>query len=382
METLAKLAATSQNMFLEPDAEHECQPQIGGVLAETRIPIAEVVKSGGGRMKVLKTMLTTACERDCHYCPFRAGRHTRRATFKPDELAGIFTQVHRAGAVEGLFLSSGIIKGGVTTQDKLLDTAEILRKKRGFRGYLHLKVMPGLEKDQLLRAMQLASRVSINLEAPNAGRLAALAPKKRFDAELLAPLVWAHQIRRTLDPRQTWNGRWASTVTQFVVGAVGETDLELVSVSERLYKQLGLARAYYSAFHPIADTPFEDLPAEDEARKVRLYQTSFLLRDYGFSMEELPFEPDGSLPRHTDPKTAWARQHLAAAPIELNRASREELLRVPGIGLKGADRILHARRQRRLHDLSQLSKLGIRAARAADFVLLDGRRPARQPALF
>lgn len=381
MEALLKLTENSREMVIEPDSIRECRPRINGQDAAHGLPITEVAKSSGGRMKILKTMLTTACERDCHYCPFRAGRHTKRATFKPDELAGIYDRVHKSGAVEGLFLSSGIIKGGVATQDRLLDTAEILRKKYNYRGYMHLKVMPGIEKDQLVRAMELGSRVSINLEAPNPERLQKLAPKKQFFEELLAPLVWAHEIRQTLNPRKSWNGRWASTVTQFVVGAVGETDLELVSISEKLYQQFGLTRAYYSTFNPVPDTPFEDLPAEDEKRKVALYQTSFLLRDYGFSMEELPFNPDGNLPRGLDPKLAWARHNLANTPVEINRASREELLRIPGIGLKGAERILSARRQRRLHTLTQLKQLGIRPNRAAAFVLLDGRRPAYQPAL-
>lgn len=382
VEPLDKLIFTSQDMHIEPDSVVDCRPQINGRMAERRIPISEVIKGSGQKMKILKTMLTTACERNCHYCPFRAGRHTKRATFQPDELAGIFSQVHRAGAVEGLFLSSGIIKGGASTQDRLLDAADILRKKHHYRGYLHLKIMPGLEKDQLRRAMQLASRVSINLEAPNAARLKILAPKKNFESELLAPLIWAHQIRTQESPRNTWNGRWASSVTQFVVGAAGESDLELVSISEKLYQQFGLQRAYYSIFHPIPDTPFEDLPAEDEKRKVSLYQTSFLLRDYGFSMEELPFDQQGNLPRGLDPKLAWARLNLTHTPIEINRASRAELLRIPGVGLKAAQRILQARKQRRLHDLSQLGKLGFPAHRAAEFILLDGKRPARQLSLF
>ncbi len=382
MDTLTKLIFTSQDMHIEPDSVIDCRPTINGHTAERRIPISEVVKGSGKKMKILKTMLTTACERNCHYCPFRAGRHTRRATFQPEELARIYSRVHAAGAVEGLFLSSGIIKGGLATQDRLLDTAEILRRKLGYRGYLHLKLMPGLERDQLRRAMQLASRVSINLEAPNPTRLKSLAPKKNFDHELLAPLLWAHQIRTRENPQGTWNGRWASTVTQFVVGAVGESDLELVSISEKLYRQAGLQRAYYSTFHPIHDTPFENLPAEDEKRKIGLYQTSFLLRDYGFTLEELPFDADGNLPRGLDPKLAWARLNLSSAPIEVNRASREELLRIPGFGVKGVERLLRARKTRSLTDLSQLKKLGIPAKRAASFITLNGRLPTYQPGLF
>ncbi len=376
MDKLARLSTLSKDMVLEAESEQDCQPVVQG-RSLPPIPITQVALPGGRKMDVLKTMLTTACERNCHYCPFRAGRKMRRETFKPDEMAKTFISVYQAGAVEGLFLSSGIIKGGVTTQDKLIDTAEILRNKLGYRGYMHLKIMPGSEKDQLRRAMQLADRVSINLEAANPGRLPALAPMKKFAEELLAPLKWAEEIRQNEAPR-TWNGRWASTITQFVVGASGESDLELLSTSEYLYKQLKLKRTYFSAFVPIEDTPLENHPAENPWRKHRLYQASFLLRDYGFSMEELPFAQTGQLPLNKDPKTAWAEQTLLHQPIELNKATRQQLMMVPGIGPKGAAGILNARRTRKLKSLDDLQKLGIVAKRAAPYVLLDGALPAYQ----
>ena len=382
MDKFAKLTTLSKDMVLEAESEKDCQPVVRGK-ALPPIPITQVALPGGGKMNVLKTMLTTACERNCHYCPFRAGRKMRRETFKPEDLARTFISVYEAGAVEGLFLSSGIIKGGVTTQDKLIDTADILRSKLHYRGYLHLKIMPGAEKDQLRRAMQLADRVSVNLEAANPGRLPALAPMKKFAEELLAPLKWAEEIRQNEAPQstfgeRTWNGRWASTITQFVVGASDESDLELLATSEYLYKQLKLKRTYFSAFVPIADTPLENHPAENPWRQHRLYQASFLLRDYGFSMEELPFAQSGDLPLNKDPKTAWAEQTLMHKPIELNRASREQLMMVPGIGPKGADGILNARRTRKIRSLEDLHKLGIVAKRAAPYVLLDGKLPAYQ----
>lgn len=225
--------------------------------------------------------------------------------------------------------------------------------------------------------MQLADRVSINLEAANPGRLPALAPMKKFTEELLAPLKWAEEIRRSEPPR-TWNGRWASTITQFVVGASGESDLELLSTSEYLYKQLKLKRAYFSAFVPIQGTPLENHPAENPWREHRLYQASYLLRDYGFSMEELPFAQTGQLPLNQDPKTAWAEQTLLHKPIELNKASRAQLMMVPGIGPKSAAGILNARRSQKIKTLDDLLKLGIAARRAAPYVLLDGKLPAYQ----
>jgi predicted DNA-binding helix-hairpin-helix protein len=241
--------------------------------------------------------------------------------------------------------------------------------------------MPGAEYDQLYRAMQIADRVSINLEAPTSDRLNALAPKKDFNAELLERLRWAGQIRQQVQRNSPQ--KVASLVTQFVVGAVGDTDLELLSVSERLYRQVGLARAYYSAFHPVADTPFENLSAVVPLREHRLYQSSFLLRDYGWDVEELPFEDTGNLRLDVDPKRAWADLHLLHAPVDLMVADRNALLRVPKIGPKGADAILKARKQGRLTELSHLRALGINAVEeAAPYILLDGRRPPQQMKLF
>ena len=332
-----------------------------------------------GPKPVLKSMMTTACERNCHYCVFRAGRaKTKRVTFSPDEMAGAFDTLQRANKVDGLFLSSGIIKGSVTTQDKILDTADIIRRKQRYRGYIHLKIMPGIEYDQLYRAMQLADRVSVNLEAPNSELLQRLAPKKVFVEELLQMLQWAQQIRRD-HPHE----RLASSVTQFVVGAVGDTDLELLSMSDKLYAQAGLARVYYSAFGPVPGTPFENLPATEAIREFRLYQSSFLLRDYQWDVEELPFLQSGNLRTDVDPKQAWADEHLVHAPIELMRAEREQLLRIPGVGPKGADNILRARRLGSLRELAHLKGSGIRdAGKLSKYVLLDGRRPMRQGRLF
>jgi predicted DNA-binding helix-hairpin-helix protein len=336
----------------------------------------------GKQVKLLKTLLSSACERDCYYCPFRAGRDFRRATFKPDEFATMFMKLNQADIAEGIFLSSGIAAGGANTQNRILDTAEILRKKFGFRGYMHLKIMPGAEKGQVERAMQLADRVSINLEAPNTERLAKLAPHKIFIEELFRPLKWVEEIRRSQPAYKFWGGKYPSAVTQFVAGGADESDLELLTTTDWLMKNVRLKRAYFSAFHPISDTPLENKPAVDPLREHRLYQASFLLRDYGFDLEDMPFLQNGNLPLPTDPKLAWAQQNLSEQPVEINRAEKKDLLRVPGIGLKGAEAVLSARRLGRLRDLTALRKLGIVVARAAPFLLLDGRRPALQMAMF
>ncbi len=336
----------------------------------------------GQKVMLLKTLLSSVCERDCFYCPFRAGRDFRRATFKPDEFANLFAKLSAANMAEGVFLSSGVAGGGIRSMDKLIATAEILRGKYQYRGYVHLKIMPGSEKEQVFRAMQLADRVSVNLEAPNTGRLARLAPRKVFFEELLEPLKWAEEFRRTVPAYRFWKGRAPSTVTQFVAGGADESDLELLATTEWLNKNVKLKRAYFSAFHPIPDTPLENKSPTDPMREHRLYQASFLLRDYGFDLEDLPFAEGDNLPLCTDPKLAWAQMNLLEQPIEINKAEKRELLRVPGIGLKGAEAILKARRINRLRDLSMLKKLGILSERAAPYILLDGRRAIRQTAMF
>jgi predicted DNA-binding helix-hairpin-helix protein len=167
-----------------------------------------------------------------------------------------------------------------------------------------------------------------------------------------------------------------------VAGGADESDLELLTTTQWLHKNVRLKRAYYSAFHPIPDTPLENKAAVDPLREHRLYQASFLLRDYGFDLEDLPFTHDENLPLQTDPKLAWAQMNLTETPVEINHAEKRDLLRIPGIGLKSAEAILFARRQNKLYDLSSLKKLGVIAERAAPYVLLNGKRPASQPALF
>ncbi|HLG75973.1 MAG TPA: radical SAM protein [Ktedonobacteraceae bacterium] len=379
-DTMTKLIQVGDATDFEPAgdtprAEQRRVPYQSQSLAEC---ITNVV-TPKGQKPILKTLLTTACERNCYYCPFRAGRgKTKRVTFGPDEMAQGFDTLQRAGQVDGLFLSSGIIKGGVKTQDRIIDTVQIIRQRYHYEGYVHLKIMPGAEYDQVYRAMQLADRVSVNLEAPTQERLSELAPKKDFTYELLAMLQLAERIRR-----EHPDERLANTVTQFVVGAVQDTDQELLALSQKLYRDLRLTRAYYSGFSPVVQTPFENLPQTNPLREHRLYQASFLLRDYGFDVQDLPFMENGNLLTETDPKRAWADAHLRQAPVEIMKASRQQLLRIPGIGPIAADAILKARRQGHLTDLAHLRQLNIHAPeQAAPYILLDGHRPTTQLRLF
>lgn len=341
-------------------------------------PVHFAVMPNGKRIALLKTALTTACERNCTYCAFRCGRDFERQTFTADEMAQAFMQLYRARIVEGLFISSGVAGGGVKTQDRLLDCADILRSRYHYKGYVHLKIMPGADRDQVLQGMRLADRVSVNLESPTTRRLRKLAPQKQFLEELMAPLKWVDQIRRDLPAWKGWNGRWPSTTTQFVVGGVDETDVELLQASQYLHRQLHLARVYFSGFSPVRGTPLENQPAVDPLRQVRLYQGDFLLRDYGFDFEELAFGPGGDLPLQADPKLIWAEHNLRHAPLELNQAEYQQLIRVPGIGPVNARRILQGRKIHPFRDTGDLHTIGVSVARAAPYILLNGKRPVQQ----
>ena len=384
-DDIVRLKALSEQMTFEPAEDHSL---IGTLYLDKpencpeAIFVHPAILPNGQRIKLLKTLLTSACERDCYYCPFRAGRDFHRATFQPEEFARLFVMLFRKGIAQGVFLSSGITGGGIRTQDKLLDAADVMRHKLGFRGYIHLKIMPGAERSQVERAMQLADRVSINLEAPTDIRLSKLAPHKQFTAELLQPLKWVEEIRHTQPGYKGWNGHWPSSVTQFVAGGAGESDLELLTTTDYLYRQLGIRRAYFSPFNPILGTPLENQLPTPVIREHRLYQASFLLRDYGFDLEELTFGLDGRLPVQIDPKLAWAQKNLSEKPIEVNRAERFTLMRIPGIGPKGAEAIMKARRQAKIRDVTSLRKIGISAEQAAPYLLFDGRRAPYQPYLF
>jgi predicted DNA-binding helix-hairpin-helix protein len=377
--------------FFAPETNAAADPRVLPCISHLHTP-------GGQRKATLKILQTSACQNNCNYCAFRAGRDVRRTHVTPDELARSFDLMYRAGLVESLFLSSGVI-GTNRTMDEMLATTELARQKYGFRGYIHLKLLPGAEDAHIERAVELADRVSMNLEAPTPATLAALAPLKRMDA-LVGPLRKAAEIIGRGDPLAphlaagAWSPTWTSarpapTVgrarigmsTQFVVGPAGESDRELLSTAQMLYRELRLARAYYSAFTPVRDTPLEGEPPTDPQREFRLYQADWLLRYYHFSADELPFDPDGQLRTDLDPKAAWAQKHPERFPVEVNAAPLDELMRVPGVGPTSARAIVQARRGGKLAELGDLRKLGARADRAAPYVTLAGRRPPYQPPL-
>ncbi len=374
--------------FFAPETTAAADPRVLPCVSHLHTP-------DGQRKATLKVLQTSACQNNCNYCAFRAGRDIRRAHLTPDDLARSFDLMYRAGLVESLFLSSGVM-GTNHTMDEMLATVELVRLKYGFHGYIHLKLLPGVQAAHIEQAIALADRVSANLEAPTPAALAALAPLKAMP-DLVGPLRTAATILGRGDPpwspdsmrpvgrtqrlAPTWGNGRLGLSTQFVVGPGGESDRELLATAQMLYRDLRLTRAYYSAFSPVPGTPLEKVTPTDPAREFRLYQADWLLRLYGFSAEELPFGPDGLLPHDLDPKATWARLHPERFPVEVNRAPVNDLLRVPGIGPASARAIAAARRQGNLCEIGDLRKLGARADRAAPYVTLAGKHPPYQPPL-
>lgn len=356
------------------DTEKGCSPAGGRTRAEADRWIYPAVRPDGKRITMLKVLQSNVCENNCAYCAFRRDRDVRRDAFRPDDLARLFDDMVRRRKVEGLFLSSGVCGDVMHATEQMLATVDLIRERYRFGGYIHLKILPGADSASVAESVRLASRVSVNLEAPNARRLAALSHDKRFDV-LTDTLAAAHRARREAGSR-------VSMTTQYVVGASGESDQELLAASDDLYRGLGLARAYYSAFQPVPETPLEDHDPTPTLREHRLYQADFLLRSYGFGLEEIPFTPEGNLPTDADPKQVWASLHPEAFPIEVNTAPKRALLRIPGIGIKSAEVIVARRRQGRLRELAQTGLRSDLALRAAPYVLLDGCRPPFQPELW
>jgi predicted DNA-binding helix-hairpin-helix protein len=263
----------------------------------------------------------------------------------------------------------------------MLAALELLRGREAFRGYVHIKLLPGAEPAQVEQAARLATRISVNLEAPADVYVRRLAKEKDFSGDLLPKLAHAGRIFR--DARRARAAgepaRAGSVTTQFVVGAAGERDREILDVVARLERGQLLHHAHFSAFQPVVGTPMEALPPTPARRELRLYQAEHLLRDYGFGFEELAFEADGNLSLDHDPKTAWARAHPEHFPLEVTRAPRELLVRVPGIGPLAARRLVAARRETTLRFAGDLRGAGVDVARAGWYLTLRGRRLASAP---
>jgi predicted DNA-binding helix-hairpin-helix protein len=347
---------------------------------EGPVGIRPVRLPGGGSATLMRVMQTNACSLSCGYCPTFCGGRVKRTALAPEEVARTFMEAHRKGIAQGLFLTSGVPGRPQRAMDRMLAAIEILRRREGFAGYVHLKLLPGADTDQVRQAVGLATRVSLNLEGPSDEVVRRLAREKDLSGDLLPKLTLAGRLSREarLDG-QPARAAPAGTTTQFVVGAQGDTDRQILGLVGRLELEGLLHHAHFSAFQPVAGTPMEAVKAVPATRELRLYQAEHLLRGYGFASDELVFDQDGNLSLDRDPKTAWALAHPDRFPVALERAPYEMLLRVPGIGPTAARRLIRERRSVVLRDADDFRGLGADMRRAGYFVTLKGRRLARVP---
>ena len=345
------------------------------------INIRSLRPAPGMKLSLLRILMTNACSYNCNYCPMRRDRPMPRTLLKPEELVRIFLGAHQRGWCQGLFITTGIPGRPVKVMDDLIQVLELLRERHRFGGYIHVKLVAGSERSQIDRLTALASRVSLNFEAPCGKSLAQIAPDKSFsttlqDFERVRSLVVRERAEQAHGkPKDSLHPGGVNGMTmQFVVGATDDTDRSLLDTVTRLKAGGGVHHPQFSAFRPISDTPMEGTPAAPALREHRLYQAAHLLGSYGFSPDEVVYEGSGNLPLSVDPKSAWALAHPELFPVEVLTAAPEELMRVPGIGPVSARRITEQRTATSILGLSDLRKLGVAAARAGGFLSLRGKR--------
>jgi predicted DNA-binding helix-hairpin-helix protein len=325
----------------------------------------------GGKSILLKTLVSNTCVNQCLYCPFRIGRDTPRHSLAPEEIVNVFLEFVRLKHIHGLFLSSGVIRDPDHTMERILAVAGLLRKRHQYRGYIHVKIIPGASDAAVREALSLASAVSLNVEAPHRKAFERMSRTKDFEKDIVGRI---RQISQ-------WTARGAphagvKQTTQFVVGAADETDSDIVRATFGLYRRLGLQRVYFSAYQRGLGDP--ELPGEHHVphnpgdlltREHRLYQVDWLIRKYGFDEGEIPFEADGNLSLETDPKKLWAQRNPQFFPIDVNRAGRNDLLRVPGLGPVAIRRLLAFRAEGgRVRSLRELRGLAPRAGGLMEYV--------------
>ena len=352
----------------------------GGLGSTTGAGICHAYTPDGRCVSLLKILLTNWCLYDCVYCVNRRSSNTPRARFTVEEVVTITLEFYKRNYIEGLFLSSGVVKSPDHTMEEMTRIARTLRRDHGFAGYIHLKTIPEASPWLVEQAGLWADRLSINLELPTDAGLARLAPEKS-GATIRAAMgqtkeriVEARAERRRFAP--------AGQSTQMIVGADAATDADVLTSSARLYGEYRLSRVYYSAFSPIPE-PSAVLPLKPPPlqRENRLYQADWLLRFYGFDVAEIAAGgEDGMLDLEIDPKLAWALKHRERFPVDVNRADRELLLRIPGLGVKAIDRVIAARRHGHLR-LADLARLTSSLKRALPFLIALDHRPRGLDAL-
>ena len=331
----------------------------------------------GRCVTLLKVLLTNRCIYDCAYCVNRRSGGAKRAAFTPEELADLTIQFYRRNYIEGLFLSSGVLRSPDYTTELMIRTLSLLREQYRFNGYIHAKAIPGTAPELVEQLGFLADRLSVNIELPSEAGLKSLAPEKT-KAAILTPMrqiqARNHQSREELAKyRHAPRFAPAGQSTQLIVGATPDSDYHILRLTQALYDRYQLKRVFYSAYVPVAEHAL--LPALDAKppllREHRLYQADWLLRFYGFRAEELLDAEHPDFNQQVDPKCSWAIQHLDFFPVEVNRADYETLLRIPGVGVISAKRILVSRRARRLR-IEDLPRLGVVMKRAQYFLTASG----------
>jgi putative DNA modification/repair radical SAM protein len=341
--------------------------------------ICHTFSADGRCISLLKVLMTNICAYDCKYCVNRRSHDTPRAAFTPQELAELTINFYRRNYVEGLFLSSGVLKTPDYTCEQMIEALRILREEYRFSGYIHAKAIPGADNTLLTRLGMLADRMSVNIELPSQDSLRLLAPDKTREA-IFSPISHIQNriqenSRDIVKYRHTPRFVPAGQSTQMIIGATPETDLQILNLTESLYKKYKLKRVFFSAYVPVAENSL--LPALDTKppllREHRLYQADWLLRYYGFAANELLDQRHPSFNPYFDPKCNWALNHMDFFPVDVNHAPYDDLLRVPGIGVTCATRIVNARRTATLH-LDGLKKLGVVLKRAQYFITCGGKK--------
>lgn len=328
--------------------------------------------SDGRCVSLLKILMTNSCIHDCKYCVNRRSADGERAILTPEELCAIVMNFYIRNYIEGLFLSSAVYKNADYTMELLLQTVKLLRTKYGYNGYIHLKGIPGASSILVDEAAKWVDRMSVNVELPSRAGLQMLAPSKKTE-EIAAPMKRMSELYIAQKEGELKRGSVipAGQTTQMIIGATKDSDGTIMRVTERLYRQFSLKRVYYSAYIPVGDSSVLPVIPPNLIRENRLYQADWLLRFYGFDADEL-VSPTENLSLEMDPKSAWALKNLDKFPIEVNKADYLELLRVPGIGVKSADRIVRARRYSVLR-YEDLVKMKVVMKRASNFLLCDGK---------
>ncbi len=354
----------------------------GGLGSTEGSGICHAYAPDGRCISLLKILLTNACVFDCAYCINRASSNTPRARFTVEEVVNLTLDFYRRNCIEGLFLSSGIIRDPDYTMEQLNRVVRSLRVDHGFKGYIHLKTIPDADPGLLAEAGLHADRLSINIELPQAASLTALAPEKNFGdikiamAGLRTRISDAKEAKRSEGRARAPRFAPAGQSTQMIIGADASDDATVLGTSVGLYAGYGMRRVYYSAYSPIPDASSALPPrAPPLVREHRLYQADWLLRFYGFGLNEIVAGGEGGmLALAIDPNLAWALKHRADFPADVNRAPREVLLRVPGLGTKTVGRILATRRQRGLR-VDDLARMGVRLAQSLPFLVAVDHRP-------